>query len=785
MLHLSVLLRGAVCASRRCLSADAAAAATQNTGSALVSSGGARVAVWDDAAHRAAALESLSDEVFGRGNRHLKNVETLTALPEGLHSFPEVCFIGKPNCGKSSLISCLLHNRRLGRAGATAGTTRLLQFFNVGDGLLLVDTPGYGAWGGRHVGQLPVEQANACSILFRYLALRNGSNLKRVYWLMEASARTPVRFQPRDEELLAFLSREQIPFSVVLTKIDRHWRHCAELRRTTDQVGRDGLVRLAPAQLEAQRPGSPLPVEAPEVGVARNVEEVCAFLGTDKVPILGVSANRLKPDRSRNLELLQHDIVHYCAQDLLPTEALSLRNLHRLSYAPPSADRIHEVQLRYPVESFVIPRNDNVSLTQMVAQHEAAKARFRENGVSTLRLSAKDVPACHLDSVAERMAQLDWQADQQRPPATAPPTPRRLSDSTAPAAAAALESSPPVLGGAEACGGQDAPQRCSSDGAVHAEARISSDSSGAAAVAVEEHTASPVRRRPLLTGAPQERRASLEDVLESVWEEAEAEESVREGDRTASGSGARKETSDPVLSPRHASSNGAPSLDCPPRCVPCEVSAAPLPWRRSDLDRLQDSSTSATALPAMVDPHVHYVTAIDGTAIPRSMVSVSVEQLALSKEDELAHFATKSGAGAYEELLLVDREGGGAERDLFLETEGVARLPEEAQARLMETRQIRTRSAARKQEERFMAKYVERRRKERSIYMQAQGYMCPWLGRSDGRSSVQGAADSHTTGTGRMVMRDLKAKGFGGKSYSARTMKNRGRATKKTGFWAA
>ncbi|AIO01205.1 hypothetical protein LPMP_323210 [Leishmania panamensis] len=762
MLQLSLLLCGALCISHRTLRS----ASVVPVAAAEVAPINSRVGeAWEASVERTEALEKLSNEVFGRGNRHLKNVETLTSLPEGLHSFPEVCFIGKPGCGKSSLISCLLHNRRLGKSGATPGTTRLLQFFNVGDALLLVDTPGYGGWRGREVGQRLAEQANAFSILFRYLALRNGSNLKRVYWLVESSARTPVSFQPRDEELLTFLSRERIPFSVVLTKIDRHWRHYAEQQRMADRVGKDGLLHPRYRRPEKHDQGFFSPTSLPKDGVARNVQEVYEFLGTDQVPILGVSANRLQPGRSHNLELLQHDIVHYCTQDLLCSEKLSFRNMHKLSYAPPTADRIHEVQLRYPVESFVVPENNNMSLACMVEHHEEMKARLLTSKVSARRFSCKDVVACHLVSVDRLKATSQDDAAQRERTERVPPTTTSLFESTSTTVAAtSLPLLDDVAGTLRVSEEQDTvstpvsrlgdpPERWKKCSGHNAEASVADVWAGQR-----------FRARPVLAG---ERRASF-DLLEDVLESAGDEERPRQN---VAGSIVDNAEKIETAAPHAYSLVSGESPESSPH--------------RADTVLLQERALTALPLPAMLDPNAHYVTAIDGTPIPRSMISVSVEQLAVSKEDELAYFATKSGAGAYEELLLVDQEKGNAWADLFVEASDVARLPEEVQTKLTETRGRRTCSAVRKQEERFFAKYVERKRKERSIYMQAEGYMCPWLGRSEGRNVVRGFVGSCGTGRGGVVMRGLKQTGFGGKSYSARTMKNRGRATKKTGFWAA
>lgn len=778
MLLFSLVHRCAVRASCKALTATTVTTALSPGSTATLQGASSSAA---PASGRTEAIERLSNEVFGRGNQHLKNVETLASLPEGLQSFPEVCFIGKPNCGKSSLISCLLHNRRLGKAGATGGTTRLLQFFNVGDALLLVDTPGYGGWRGRQLAQPLATQANAFAILFRYLALRNGSNLKRVYWLMEASARTPMSFQPRDEELLSFLARERIPFSVVLTKNDRHWRHCAEMQRKTDLVRKDGLVHPPVPQPEGEEGGVPH-VARPEDGVERNVREVFDFLGTDAVPVLGVSANRLQPDRSRNLELLQHDLVHYCVQDLAPSEELSFRNLHRLSYAPPAADRIQEVQLRYPVEAFVVPRDNNMSLARMVERHEAAKAHYLANSQSAQHLTAKDVAVCHLGSVAKLQAVAASDREEQERIAEVLPATTFLYDA---ASSSALTAVLPATSAAS----QDT--TAAQESLLRARNRLAADAVPGRSEADAERGHSPVacdvakragarlavaealrsfRARPSLSAASQREDASLSAALDEAWNAG-----LSEGGEDGCALAAVPDRTTTAVVP--------PLLPTP---LPPGLLADASPQYRPNAVVLQERRLTLLALPTLLDPEAHYVAAVDGTLIPRSMISLSVEQLAVSKEDELAHFATKSGAGAYEELLLLDHNAGGADADLFTETSNLARLPEEAQMRLFEARQYRTRSAARQQEKRLLAKYLERRRKERSVDMQAEGYMCPWLGQSGSRSAVHGVAASHSgTGQGGAVMRDLKASGFGGKSFSARTARHNGRATKKTGFWAA
>ena len=59
-------------------------------------------------------------------------------------TLPEICFAGRSNVGKSSLVNGLTGRRMLARTSQTPGRTRQLIFLNLADRLQLVDLPGYG-----------------------------------------------------------------------------------------------------------------------------------------------------------------------------------------------------------------------------------------------------------------------------------------------------------------------------------------------------------------------------------------------------------------------------------------------------------------------------------------------------------------------------------------------------------------------------------------------------------------------------------------------------------------
>ena len=138
----------------------------------------------------------------------LKGVVAMVHLPPADRL--EVCFAGRSNVGKSSLINALTGRKNLARASNTPGRTQEINFFSLGAARYLVDLPGYG------YAEAPVAVvAKWQALLKQYLAGRQ--TLRRVFVLID----TRHGVKEVDEEILNLLDRSAVTFQVVMTKADK------------------------------------------------------------------------------------------------------------------------------------------------------------------------------------------------------------------------------------------------------------------------------------------------------------------------------------------------------------------------------------------------------------------------------------------------------------------------------------------------------------------------------------------------------------------------------------
>lgn len=139
----------------------------------------------------------------------LKGVVAMDGLPDA--DRPEICFAGRSNVGKSTLINAVTGRKALARASNTPGRTQEVNFFDLASGAMwLVDLPGYG------YAKAPVDVvAKWQALLKTYLSGR--ANLRRAYVLIDA--RHGVKAV--DHEIMSLLDSAAVSFQVVLTKADK------------------------------------------------------------------------------------------------------------------------------------------------------------------------------------------------------------------------------------------------------------------------------------------------------------------------------------------------------------------------------------------------------------------------------------------------------------------------------------------------------------------------------------------------------------------------------------
>ncbi|PCD76005.1 ribosome biogenesis GTP-binding protein YihA/YsxC [Pseudothioclava arenosa] len=146
--------------------------------------------------------------LFAAPVEFLKGVVAMSGLPPADRI--EVCFAGRSNVGKSSLINALTGRKNLARASNTPGRTQEINFFTTKDGPYLVDLPGYG------FAQAPVAVvAKWQALLKNYLSGR--PTLRRVFVLIDSRH----GIKKVDDEILSLLDRSAVTFQVVLTKLDK------------------------------------------------------------------------------------------------------------------------------------------------------------------------------------------------------------------------------------------------------------------------------------------------------------------------------------------------------------------------------------------------------------------------------------------------------------------------------------------------------------------------------------------------------------------------------------
>ena len=159
-----------------------------------------------------AVLREKGRLLFAQQTDFLKGVVAIDGLPADDRI--EICFAGRSNVGKSTLINALTGRKTLARTSNTPGRTQEINFFTAAESHYLVDLPGYGYANAP----LPVVEKWQ-RLLKKYLSGRR--SLRRAFVLIDA--RHGVKSV--DEEILSLLDSAAVTFQCVLTKADKIKTH--------------------------------------------------------------------------------------------------------------------------------------------------------------------------------------------------------------------------------------------------------------------------------------------------------------------------------------------------------------------------------------------------------------------------------------------------------------------------------------------------------------------------------------------------------------------------------
>lgn len=163
--------------------------------------------------------------LFARDVTFMLSVVRLATLPPP--NMPEVCFAGRSNVGKSSLINALTGRKDLARASNTPGRTRELNYFNVDDRIRVVDLPGYGY---ARASKKDIKNWTELTRAF----LRGRASLRRVFVLIDSRH----GLKESDIEIMEMLDEAAVTYQVILTKVDKLKKGELEkvLRKTSRRI---------------------------------------------------------------------------------------------------------------------------------------------------------------------------------------------------------------------------------------------------------------------------------------------------------------------------------------------------------------------------------------------------------------------------------------------------------------------------------------------------------------------------------------------------------------------
>jgi GTP-binding protein len=138
----------------------------------------------------------------------VKSVYDLNDLPKLL--LPEIVLCGRSNVGKSSFINSLFNQKRLAKISSSPGKTRALNYYLVEEKFYIVDLPGFG-----YDKVSKKEREKWQKLIEKYLTADRPVSL--AFHFIDR------RHKPThlDQLLNQFLIEREIPYTIILTKVDK------------------------------------------------------------------------------------------------------------------------------------------------------------------------------------------------------------------------------------------------------------------------------------------------------------------------------------------------------------------------------------------------------------------------------------------------------------------------------------------------------------------------------------------------------------------------------------
>ena len=166
-----------------------------------------------DSSFKVATMEGrknlkAKNSLFSSQVDFVKGVVSLDGFPPD--DRPEVCFAGRSNVGKSSLLNAITKRKSLARTSNTPGRTQQINYFSVSNKLYIVDLPGYG------YAKAPLYEVKKWQkLIYSYMSGRR--NLKRIFLLIDIRH----GIKSNDIEIMKLLDEAAVNYQIIFTKCDK------------------------------------------------------------------------------------------------------------------------------------------------------------------------------------------------------------------------------------------------------------------------------------------------------------------------------------------------------------------------------------------------------------------------------------------------------------------------------------------------------------------------------------------------------------------------------------